>query len=155
MRARSTFFFAVLAALPLVAPIFAGDGPAVIVPLNVDVYAEPGGVGTPVGMIAGGTQVNLVEDRDDHWCEVYGPRVPNNGRGWIWSGKGDDRQNYSVKAVEDKPVVELVCPQDQVMVMSGAKTICQAEMTDGAFVCSKASVKDGKLSYEPIACHEP
>ena len=103
MSARSAFVFALLAAFSLsVGPVCAADGPAVIVPLDVDVYAKPGGVGKPVAIIKGGTQVNLAKE-DDHWCKVYGPKVPN-GEGWIWCGMGDDGQNYAVKpVVAEKP----------------------------------------------------
>jgi hypothetical protein len=81
-----------------VPPACAGDGPDVEVPLPVGVYAEPGGDGNPVGAIEGPKNVNLAEKRDDHWCKVYGPNVPG-GSGWIWCGKGDDGQDYSVKII--------------------------------------------------------
>ena len=76
-------------------PGYAGDGPAVKVPLDIDVYDQPGGEGKPrSGFVKGGSIVNFVEEKD-HWCEVYGNAVPGN-RGWIWCGKGDDGQNYQL-----------------------------------------------------------
>jgi hypothetical protein len=104
MSTRSTLVFSVLAAMALsVAPVFAADGPLVEVPLPVDVYAEPGGVGKPVGVIEGPKEVNLATKRDDDWCKVYGANVPG-GTGWIWCGMGDDGKNYAVKPVAaEKP----------------------------------------------------
>ena len=104
MSTRSTLVFSVLAAMALsVAPVFAADGPRVEVPLPVDVYAEPGGVGKPVGVIEGPKEVNLATKRDDDWCKVYGANVPG-GTGWIWCGMGDDGKNYAVKPVAaEKP----------------------------------------------------
>ena len=155
MSARYAFGFAAFAAVALgVATARAGDGPLVEVPLDVDVYADPGGVGKPVAMIRG---KRPPPERRRSLVPVYGPKVPG-GKGWIWCGKGDDGQDYSVKpvagGVEEKPAVEVVCPQGQAIVQSGTVTICRGEISAGVFACSKASVKDGKLSYEPIACPE-
>jgi hypothetical protein len=74
----------------------AGDGPAIIVPLDVDLYAQPGGVGSPIGGVAGGTQANLIEERSDDWCHIYALKGPTE-RGWIWCGVGNDKQDYSLK----------------------------------------------------------
>jgi hypothetical protein len=82
----------------VVGPATAGDGPLVKVPLDVDVYAQPGGVGKPVGMLKGGTKVHLATKGEDHWCKVYDNNVPN-GEGWVWCGIGDDGQNYALTIV--------------------------------------------------------
>ena len=84
------------------APACAGDGPAVKVPLDIDVYDEPGGEGKPrSGFVKGGSTVNFVQE-NDHWCEVYGQAVPGE-RGWIWCGKGDDGKNYKLTFLKAEP----------------------------------------------------
>ena len=76
------------------APAIAGD-PLVTVPLDIDVYDQPGGEGKPrSGFLKGGSRVNFVQE-NDHWCEVYGKPVPGD-RGWIWCGEGDGGQNYQL-----------------------------------------------------------
>jgi hypothetical protein len=61
-------------------------GRNVSVPQDVDVYAEPGGVGTPSGTLNAGSGVSLLETRPDQWCHVAGDTVPQ-GNGWVWCGK--------------------------------------------------------------------
>ncbi|MGZ5096370.1 MAG: hypothetical protein ACXWCH_35115 [Burkholderiales bacterium] len=66
------------------------------VPLDVDVYDQPGGEGKPRnGFLPGGSMVGLVEERDDHWCHVQGDAVPGKS-GWVWCGIGDDGKNYEL-----------------------------------------------------------
>ena len=48
-----------------------------------DVYAEPGGVGKPIGMLRKDSKVSLLEARSDQWCHVQGNAVPT-GSGWVW-----------------------------------------------------------------------
>lgn len=50
---------------------------------DVDVYAQPGGVGKPIGVLRAQSQVSLVEVRSDQWCHVEGSAVPSGG-GWVW-----------------------------------------------------------------------
>lgn len=98
MSHQSTFvlMMLVVAALSVAAvPATAGDGPLVVVPLNVDVYAQPGGVGQPVGQLEGGSKVRLATKGEDHWCKVYGNGVPG-GEGWVWCGIGEDGQDYAL-----------------------------------------------------------
>ena len=61
--------------------------PVVTVPQDVDVYAEAGGAGTPVGVLKAGSRPQLYESRPDQWCRVAGNAVPNGG-GWVWCGEG-------------------------------------------------------------------
>jgi hypothetical protein len=48
----------------------------------------------------GGSKVNLAAARQDRWCQVYGTAVPDS-QGWVWCGKGDDGQDYSLKAMSN------------------------------------------------------
>jgi hypothetical protein len=50
---------------------------------DVDVYAKPGGVGEPIGVLREKSIVSLLEVRPDQWCHVEGNAVPN-GSGWVW-----------------------------------------------------------------------
>jgi hypothetical protein len=72
------------------------------VPRDVDVYAQPGGAGQPVGQLAGGSKVRLATKGEDHWCKVYGNGVPG-GEGWVWCGIGDDGQDYALTEVPVEP----------------------------------------------------
>jgi len=73
-------------------------GDLVTVPLDVDVYAQPGGVGKPIGMLPQGSQVELINQRKDQWCNVQGGAVPAPGNfGWVWCGIGEDGQDFSLK----------------------------------------------------------
>ena len=75
-------------------------GDLVKVMLDVDVYAQPGGEGEPMGMLRKNSQVELINQRKDHWCNVQGAAVPAPGNfGWVWCGIGDDKQDYSLKPV--------------------------------------------------------
>lgn len=64
----------------------AAAGPTfVTVKQSVDLYAKPGGVGKPQGMLRAGTQkVRLLKPCADSWCHVKWPR----GEGWVYSGPG-------------------------------------------------------------------
>lgn len=141
MRARYMFAFVACAVLTLgVATARAADGPLVEVPLDIDVYAEPGGVGEPVAMIKGGTQVSLATE-DDHWCNVYGPNVPG-GKGWIWCGMGDDKQNYAVKpVVAEKPAEPDKGGGTAAPVKSDCKTIGPNEEAGGGSSDPKVTYK--------------
>ncbi len=67
---------------------------------DVDVYAEPGGIGKPISMLRKNSQVELVDQRPDHWCNVEGGDVPGPGNfGWVWCGKGKNNKDYSLKPV--------------------------------------------------------
>jgi hypothetical protein len=58
-------------------------GDPVTVKLDVDVYAQPGGVGEPVGMLAADTAgVVLLEACEDNWCHVQWP----GNTGYVYSG---------------------------------------------------------------------
>ncbi len=48
-----------------------------IVTSDVDLYANPGGVGKPIGMLRTGTRVQAVRCRPDRWCQV-------GKQGWVW-----------------------------------------------------------------------
>jgi len=75
-------------------------GDLVKVTLDVDVYAQPGGAGKPIGVLRKNSQVELINQRQDHWCNVQGAAVPAPGNfGWVWCGIGDDDQDYSLKPV--------------------------------------------------------
>lgn len=50
---------------------------------DVDVYAQPGGAGAPVGILRGGQVVQVLERRGDNWVQVSGAGVPG-GSGWVW-----------------------------------------------------------------------
>lgn len=55
----------------------------VIVKLDVDLYAAPGGNGRAIGQLSAGTSnVELVQACQDNWCHV---RWPGN-EGWVYSG---------------------------------------------------------------------
>jgi hypothetical protein len=47
---------------------------------DVDLYDVPGGVGTVIGMLEGGSTVPLITCREDQWCRVGA----GNGQGWVW-----------------------------------------------------------------------
>jgi hypothetical protein len=75
-------------------------GDLVKVTLDVDVYAQPGGVGKPIGVLRENSQVELINQRKDHWCNVQGAAVPAPGNfGWVWCGIGEDGQDFSLKPV--------------------------------------------------------
>jgi hypothetical protein len=75
-------------------------GDLVRVMRDVDVYAQPGGMGKPIGMLRKNSEVELVNQRQDHWCNVQGVDVPGPGNfGWVWCGKGKDKKDYSLKPV--------------------------------------------------------
>ena len=121
-----------------VAPGHAGDGPPAKVPLDIDVYDQPGGEGKPrEGFIKGGSTVNFIEE-NDHWCHVYGPAVPGE-RGWIWCGKGDDGQDYSLDFVDDQP--EANVPPEAAPVKSDCKVVGPNEEAAGGS-------SDPKIKYE-------
>jgi hypothetical protein len=44
---------------------------------DVDVYAEPGGVGSPVSTVTKGTIVTVLQRRDDNWVQLA-------DIGWVW-----------------------------------------------------------------------
>jgi glioma pathogenesis-related protein 2 len=97
--AVSTLVSLALLCLPVTAAEYAGT--LVKVPLDIDVYDKAGGEGKKrPGFVKGGSQVYLLKQRPDHWCKVQGDAVPG-GPGWIWCGKGDDGQDYSVTPVTD------------------------------------------------------
>jgi hypothetical protein len=100
MRARSTLAALMFAGLALTVPAMAAEPAGLVnVPLDVDVYDQPGGVGEPRKQhLKGGSEVNLLEQRADHWCNVAGDSVPG-GPGWIWCGMGDDGKDYSLTPV--------------------------------------------------------
>jgi hypothetical protein len=59
------------------------DQQFVEVNLSVDVYARPGGVGKPEGVLEANTkEVVLLEPCNDNWCHVKWPA----GQGWVYSG---------------------------------------------------------------------
>jgi hypothetical protein len=93
--------FALVALGMATVPVRAGEPNLVEVPLDIDVYDHPGGEGKPRGeFLKAGSQVDLLEENADHWCHVAGAKDPvPGGSGWIWCGKGDDKQDYSVKSV--------------------------------------------------------
>lgn len=69
----------------------AGGGPAqpaqnfINVKLSVDLYARPGGVGKPKGVLQANTpRVTLLGPCKDNWCHVKWRR----GEGWVYSGPG-------------------------------------------------------------------
>jgi hypothetical protein len=75
-----------------VPPVMAKSGGDLVkVTLDVDVYAQPGGVGKPIGVLRENSQVELINQRKDHWCNVQGAAVPAPGNfGWVWCGIGED-----------------------------------------------------------------
>jgi len=100
MSVRSSFVSIIFAATALsvaTAPATALDGEAVRVPLDVDVYDEPGGVGQArPEQLKGGSRLILMNE-NEHWCHVDNWKDPvPGGKGWIWCGQGDDGQDYSV-----------------------------------------------------------
>jgi hypothetical protein len=105
MSARLTAVAIAFAGLALCStPVTAAEysGTLSSVPLDVDVYDQPGGKGKPrVQFLKGGSKVYL-QDENDHWCKVAGDAVPG-GTGWIWCGMGDDGKDYSVKKVAAAP----------------------------------------------------
>ena|ERR1700712_3882405 len=51
---------------------------------DVDVYDDPSGGGTIVGILRAGQQVDLIGVcKKNDWCHVVGPAVPG-GRGWVF-----------------------------------------------------------------------
>lgn len=97
MSVRLTFA-AVLAGLALGAASAGAvnGGTAVKVPHDVDVYDQPGGEGEKrPHFLKGGSEVYLLEERADHWCDV---QFDKGGTGWIWCGK-NEKEDYSVEAV--------------------------------------------------------
>jgi hypothetical protein len=60
--------------------------PDVTVPQEVDLYADPGGAGQPIGTVKAGTRVQLYEQRPDQWCRINGHDMPQGG--WVWCGEG-------------------------------------------------------------------
>jgi hypothetical protein len=80
-------------------PASALAGDTVTVPRNVDVYDQPGGEGKPrSGFLKRKSQVTLLKQRTDHWCQVSGDAVPG-GTGWVWCGMGDNGKDYSLQPV--------------------------------------------------------
>jgi hypothetical protein len=63
------------------------NGGLVTVTSDVDVYDQPNGdVGTVIGTLREGTQVNTVKGGGcpaDDWCQITGSNVPT-GNGWAW-----------------------------------------------------------------------
>ena len=51
---------------------------------DVDLYAQPGGVGKPEGMVPKGTPVNVVERRGDNWVHVTCAVAGRHVDGWVW-----------------------------------------------------------------------
>jgi hypothetical protein len=102
VRRTFAFVFFVGVALGFMAPPLRAMAPEragnlVKVPLDVDVYDEPGGEGKKrAQLLKGGSEVYLLEERADHWCNV---QFDKGGTGWIWCGEGDDGQNYSVQPI--------------------------------------------------------
>lgn len=98
MKNVSTLALMLLAGFALCVPASALDGYAVRVPLDIDIYDQPGGEGKPRPQhLKAGSEVSLIEESDDHWCQVDSWRDPvPGGKGWIWCGKGDDGEDYSV-----------------------------------------------------------
>ena len=91
-----------ISSVPLAVAKSGGD--VVKVMLDVDVYAQPGGEGEPIGILRKNSQVELINQRKDHWCNVHGAAVSAPGNfGWVWCGIGDDKQDYSLKPVADMP----------------------------------------------------
>lgn len=94
-------------ALPNLAslPALAGDAPAVIVPLDVDVYGVPEDDSTKrPEFLRGGSEVLLLEQRSDDWCHVAPGRDPiPGGEGWIWCGSGGDDGDYRVQPAGAAP----------------------------------------------------
>jgi hypothetical protein len=96
MIARSTCISLVLVGLALL-PATAAENALVKVPLDVDVYDQPGGQGKSSQFLNGGSEVYLLEERADHWCHI---QLDKGGTGWIWCGEGEDGQDYSVQRVQ-------------------------------------------------------
>ena len=98
MIARSTCISLMLIGLALLPAKAAEDAsPLVKVPLDVDVYDQPGGQGKSSQVLNGGSEVYLLEERADHWCRI---QLDKGGAGWIWCGEGEDGQDYSVQRVK-------------------------------------------------------
>lgn len=100
MNVRITTSCLALATLMLAPlPASALDGYGVEVPLDVQVYDQPGGVGTPRQQdLRGGSRVILSNETSEHWCQVLSWRDPvPGGSGWIWCGAGLDGQDYSLR----------------------------------------------------------
>jgi hypothetical protein len=94
--------FVFAAAVSLSAPLHAmAAQPLVTVPLDVDVYDQPGGVGKPrEGFLPAGSKVALLDQRDDDWCHVSGDAVPGK-EGWVWCGVNPDGTSYKLTADSD------------------------------------------------------
>jgi hypothetical protein len=89
------------ASVSLCVPAFAGN--IYYVPLDVDVYDQPGGEGKPrPDFLPKCSKVELIDHRKDDWCHVKGDAVPGGNDGWIWCGKDDDG-NYKLLNVKDSP----------------------------------------------------
>lgn len=104
MSARLTLAVSLLGGLVLSSPLMAAEysGTLSTVPLDVDVYDQPGGEGKKRSEFLKGDSQVYLQQEIDHWCKVAGDAVPGDV-GWIWCGKGDDGQNYALKpVVEDK-----------------------------------------------------
>jgi hypothetical protein len=154
-------FAAVLAGLVLVVSLPASamtTGITSKVPLDVDVYDQPGGAGKPRDkFLKRGSEIILMKETEDHWCQVVSGKDPvPGGKGWIWCGKGDDGKDYSLKSVAaDKPetdmqVVEAKCPEGMEIEVNGPPLICREKLSDGTTKCTKVTVADGKLVLDPI-----
>lgn len=52
------------------------DSGSNVISADVDLYAQPGGVGRPIGMLRPDDEVTLMRCREDNWCQVTG--------GWVW-----------------------------------------------------------------------
>jgi len=142
----------------------ASAGETVKVPLDVDVYAQPGGVGKPVEQLKAGSKVIFLGGRKDHWCQVGGEAVPG-GKGWVWCGVGDDGRNYDLIVtdpetqktplpVTQSPIRSFLCtagvnpnPPGRLNATIAAKTQAEAE---GKFA---QLITDANLvAATPVAC---
>jgi hypothetical protein len=99
MIVRSTCILLVFAGLALLpAKAAENNNTLVKVPLDVDVYDQPGGEGKKSSQfLNAGSEVYLLEERADHWCHI---QFDKGGTGWIWCGTGEDGQDYSVQRVK-------------------------------------------------------
>ncbi|WP_123029627.1 SH3 domain-containing protein [Mycolicibacterium stellerae] len=57
--------------------------PKATVKSDVDVYSQPGGEGSPVGILRQDEVVDFWGCIEEQWCHVTGAAVPN-GDGWVW-----------------------------------------------------------------------
>ena len=152
MTARSRLSIVILAGLSLGMV----SGGAVEVPLDVDVYDQPADESTKRSQfLKGKSQVILLHQNADHWCNVAPGKDPiPGGTGWIWCGKGDDGQDYSVRKVTaDKPdmqVIEAKCPAGMEIEVNGPPLICREKLADGTTKCTEVTVADNKLVLNQI-----